>query len=474
MICGPRLRMKLFLRHFHRVKAKEFSPRSLGSSSALSSRTSLFLNRVYSSSLRPQSSCNTALAATNPEHSIFKTSVAEKTFSWLPSKPPLFDCKSDLFTSAGNLPAMAIMLDCATRIFSGGPLKVPDFSIQDCVNSLCAYFNFPGLCHSFIPENPFSQDFKAARCSRVLLLAIACRGIPFTETADKWGKQQLLFVSCMEELMQTRTNGTMRLDDLEAMALIIDFRYDNRHTQLNRFWKPCMTHEALILVTLRFRNRASRDSEPSATLTHADERYTLLYWHVYVLDSFRCLECKSIPFMPENALDLVGDLPGYQGEGYVHAILGLAVIARQIVQKFCNATVQDKGIEQGDIEMLYEQLYHWRRSSLPSNLRRPIHRRTECPAEYQAVGKLLMFQPADRLLFVVQFCSHLSSTVICKLTIVSPSMALGKGPRFAQKQCLTVWSTRVTRWHLKRSTWPMQSQSVVLGNKTLKEDLWWI
>lgn len=38
-----------------------------------------------------------------------------------------------------------------------------------------------------------------------------------------------------------------------------------------------------------------------------------------------------------------------------------------------------------DTKMLYEQLSHWRNSTLPSDLRRPVDRETEFLAEYHAV-----------------------------------------------------------------------------------------
>lgn len=211
---------------------------------------------------------------------------------------------------------------------------MPGFDLKDFLDSLYAWFDFPGLCYPFIPEEPFWQDYKAIRCSPALLLAIVCRGIPYTAATDKWEKQQLLAVSCMKELMRARTNGSstniMRLDDLEAMALVIDFKYDDRYAGFNQSWKLFMTYDYLMLMTLQSRNRGSNESDPSAILAYADERFALLYWYVYSLDSFKCLDCKSISLIPDNALDLVRNYSGYQTEGYLDAILSLATIARRI------------------------------------------------------------------------------------------------------------------------------------------------
>lgn len=69
----------------------------------------------------------------------------------------------------------------------------------------------------------------------------------------------------------------MRLDDLEAMALMIDFKFDDAHISSTLSWKLFITYEALVLMTLQIRNRGLRASDPLATLACADERFALLY-----------------------------------------------------------------------------------------------------------------------------------------------------------------------------------------------------
>jgi hypothetical protein len=54
----------------------------------------------------------------------------------------------------------------------------------------------------------------------------------------------------------------MHLDDLEAMALIIDYKYDSINTGLNRCWEPFMTYDALVLMTLQSRNGGPMSYDP--------------------------------------------------------------------------------------------------------------------------------------------------------------------------------------------------------------------
>ncbi|OQD78796.1 hypothetical protein PENANT_c080G09005 [Penicillium antarcticum] len=372
-------------------EALEYSPQCSKSPIALSSEGTSFLHRVFSNDPEPHPSEHTPPTSMGPGNPMSRPPISERGSTLVVPKPPLLHFRSTAFDSARRVVYQSISGHngrSAMKLFEC-LFKVPGFNLMDCLDSLHAYFDFPALCQPFIPEEAFWQDYKAVRCSPALILAIACRGIPFTEATDKWEKQQLFATSCVKELMRARTNGaateTMRLDDLEAMALIIDFKYDGRHAGFNRCWKPFMTRDALVLMTLQSRKRGPMNSDPSATLAHADARFALLYWHVYSLDSFECLDCKSISLIPDNASGLAKDLSGYQAEGYLDAILSLAIIARRINQTFCNATVRGKGIEYGDAEILYEQLFHWRTSILPSDLRRPVDRGAESPAEHRAV-----------------------------------------------------------------------------------------
>lgn len=262
-------------------------------------------------------------------------------------------------------------------------------SIEDYVESLHAYFDFPGLHCQFIPEESFWEDFREERCSPALLFAIACRGIPYTSAEKKWDKQQRLAVSCLKGLPKADINeaptNTMRVDDLEAMALMLEFEYETLNTASLPSSGHFMTHDALILRALQSRNRILARFDPSAALAHADERFELLYWHVYVLDSFRCLRClryQSMSLIPDDSvLCLANVLLEREVETYPDAMLTLGIIVRQIANIFLQARMTTKGINLADVSRIYEKLAHWRNHILPSSLRSPVEREVESPAQ---------------------------------------------------------------------------------------------
>ena len=241
------------------------------------------------------------------------------------------------------------------------------------------------LCRPLIPEDAFWQDFYADRCGQVLLLAIAYHGILFTEAEDKEKKQLRLAAMFRTALMKTMTaearTSPVRLDDLEGMALMIDFKSDDPHKPMDRFWDLFMTHDALVLRALQARNRGPRDMDPSALLARADERFTLLYWDVFSLDAFRCLDHKSISLLSDHALAWADNTLRYEAGSYVEAIFSLSMIARRIVEKLCNATARACGVSYEDITLLHEQLCHWRSKILPLELQRPIDKDNEFPIE---------------------------------------------------------------------------------------------
>lgn len=318
---------------------------------------------------------------------------------------------SDVVNSTGNRfrealrEALRISGDATLRRDIDRDIRKCNLSITDYARSLHAFFAFSGLSHPFILEDAFWEDFHAERNSSSLILAIVCHGLPFTKVRDKWKKQQLLADKCMERLIRTKASKTgtdsVRLDDLEAMALMVDFKYDNarrssmRSTLRNLF----MTHDALVLMTLQSRSRGQMDSDPSAMLARADERYTLLYWRVYEFDSFQCLDHKSLSLIQDNDLDLTEDPMSHEAGGYLDAILRLSIIARRIVSALCNATARATGIESSDIPLLYEQLQQWRNNNLPHELRRPINRAGEFREESHTSGKYTPI-PASRQIHV--------------------------------------------------------------------------
>jgi len=84
---------------------------------------------------------------------------------------------------------------------------------------------------SVILEDAFWQDYHAGRCSQALICAIACSGLPFTAATNQWDLQQHVARRFREAFLQARStasdDGMIRLDDLEALALMIGFEYDD-------------------------------------------------------------------------------------------------------------------------------------------------------------------------------------------------------------------------------------------------------
>ncbi|KAJ5249358.1 hypothetical protein N7524_011674 [Penicillium chrysogenum] len=207
---------------------------------------------------------------------------------------------------------------------------------------------------------PFGKDFRTDRCGPILLLAIACRGIPFTEVKDKEKKQQRLATMFRAKLMKAMTAkariDTFRLDVLEGMALMIDFKYDSARTPADLSCDLFMTHDALVLTSLQSRKRGPRALDPSALFAHADKRFALLYWDIFALDAFQCLHDKSMSLISDDALALADGLLSQEAGSYLDAILSLSIITRRIVGNLCNATSKGAGIAYEDITVLHEQL----------------------------------------------------------------------------------------------------------------------
>src|SRR6202000_1228615 len=97
--------------------------------------------------------------------------------------------------------------------------------------ALCSYFNFAASFLSILLEDAFWRDYHANRCSPALVYAIACRGLPFTAATNQWDLQQRLACRFREAFLQARSNasddGMVRLDDLEALALMLGFEYED-------------------------------------------------------------------------------------------------------------------------------------------------------------------------------------------------------------------------------------------------------
>ncbi|VUC28774.1 unnamed protein product [Clonostachys rosea] len=246
-------------------------------------------------------------------------------------------------------------------------------------NALHSYFRIAGCSLPILFEDSFWEDYRSGRCSRSLSCAVACRGMPFTATVDSWAVQQRLarqfqdaFFEAHESLDQ---KGSIRLDDLEALALMLDFEYDQEYRSAvpSHLARLLLGHDSLVLMTLRSNIRLypNADSDPpiaNSMFSKASERRTLLFWHVYGLDSFQSLDCMTISRIRDDDVDMTEPLSSSHSEGYLDSVLSLAVIARKITQEFCNSPTRQLGIKSKRLDFLYEHLLRWRTHFCPSHL----------------------------------------------------------------------------------------------------------
>lgn len=246
-----------------------------------------------------------------------------------------------------------------------------------CTAALYSYFKFAAPCLPILLEDAFWQDYHAGRCSQPLVYAVACRGMPFTAASNKWDLQQRLACRFRETYLDARatvSDEEIRLDDLEALALMIDFEYDDvdsprLHSNLGRLF---LKHESLVLMTCQYRisDRDSTDPTSSAKLARVGERRVILYWHVYGLDAFHCLDRKQASRIPNNDADSGESLPQHEAKDYFDAILALAIIARHIGQTLCSTAAKRGGVVPNDVQFVYEKLHHWKNNTCPRHLRR--------------------------------------------------------------------------------------------------------
>ncbi|KAF5136900.1 Depudecin biosynthesis cluster-specific transcription activator DEP6 [Metarhizium anisopliae] len=229
--------------------------------------------------------------------------------------------------------------------------------------ALRLYFTHAALCLPILLQDAFWQDYESNRCCHALIYAIACRGMPFTDLTDKWEMQQRLankFKESFFEHQSTPGRGTDRLDDIEALALMTNFQYENNTaSSLPAHMETLfLSLDSLVMMTLQY--RLEENASSSSSLSRAPERRTLLFWHVYGLDAFNNLDHKKLSRIPDTDIDITASLPRNEAHSYLDAILSLAIIARNMGQKFCTATCRRQGVKLADVEALYRQLDSWR------------------------------------------------------------------------------------------------------------------
>lgn len=247
-------------------------------------------------------------------------------------------------------------------------------------SALHAYFDFAAVHLPVLIEDAFWQDYRAGRCSLALVYAIACRGISFSSTLESWNEQQRLALKFRERFLEAQQNSTsksvMRLDDLEALAIMVNWTYDETqsisiHSQLGRLF---LTHEALVLATLQCQMQDSDEvghSGPIIPLARSEERRKLLFWHVYGLDAFHSLDQKTMSRIPDGKNSEVSSkLPRIDSGSYLDAILSLAIVAREILQVLVTVSTKRNGVKCSDLMNIYDRLSHWQKHDCPSHLRR--------------------------------------------------------------------------------------------------------
>ena len=238
--------------------------------------------------------------------------------------------------------------------------------------ALHAYFDLAALHLPIIFKDAFWDDYNQGRCGPALVYAIACRGMPFMALKNKWDTQQLLARKFKKAILEAAhlasSNASISLDDLEAQALMTDFQYDDEHSLPleSNLQQLFLTHDSLVLMTLR--SRHGEDSSPK--LARANERRTLLFWHVYGLDAFNCLDRKGISRIQDGEVEQSKIIPNHDTGGYLDAILALAVIARKISQSLNTVAARRRKLQPDCIFSLYNQLNKWQRHDCPAHLQR--------------------------------------------------------------------------------------------------------
>ncbi len=310
----------------------------------LSSDSAYFLDQVF------MQETDWELLDLNDQPSVSETpdtrNISRQTMDGLPKDPVMEPM------NAGQLQSLLEVAGVDPNVFDG---------------ALHAYFDKAAPSLPVVFEDAFWLDYGARRCSLALVSAIACRGMPFTGVENKWQLQQQLgreFRKALLEAQQTASSqSSIRLDELEALALMVNFEFEDDHSSglESRLGNLFLTHESLVLMTLELRDdsRALSTQALGSSLARAQERRTLLFWHVYGLDAFHCLDRSCISRIQDDHVELVEQRPSNQFEGYLDAILALALIARKTAQTLCSSKAKRKGVKLHEIQCLFDHLHRW-------------------------------------------------------------------------------------------------------------------
>ncbi|KAL5358459.1 hypothetical protein BJX96DRAFT_43225 [Aspergillus floccosus] len=200
-------------------------------------------------------------------------------------------------------------------IANPSPYEIQGIDSSTLEAALTAYFDFASLVLPIIPRDALMADYESRRSSPALIFAVACRGCPFIRVLDKWNLQQQFAFGFRRAFLEAQSNAaseqTIRLDDIEALALMVGFDYESDgntasalHSQLGALF---LTHQSLVLMTLQYQIFCP------PTLERAAERKALLLWHVYGLDAFYCLDHGVMSRIQEEDIDVIKPSEGFTG-----------------------------------------------------------------------------------------------------------------------------------------------------------------
>ncbi|TPX12583.1 uncharacterized protein E0L32_000760 [Thyridium curvatum] len=277
-----------------------------------------------------------------------------------------------------------------------------------------AYFDLASLALPILDRDAFQADYTSRRASPSLVYAIACRGCPFIATSQKWAVQQQLASQFRRAWLEARSAAgdkqSIRLDDLEALALMVDFDYETTEdvtasiqSQLGSLF---LTHDSMVLMTLQYQilGHASLPTGASAPLHGAAERKNLLFWHVYGKDAFRTLERKVPSRIGDGYIESLEQLPGREDKTYLDAILALAIVARKIHHTFLGRAAGHINVSHHDVINLYRLLTEWR-TALPTYLQ-SYTSGDGSPTTLRGIGRQAQAHPLHQavLLFLEHNC----------------------------------------------------------------------
>ncbi|KAE8337422.1 hypothetical protein BDV24DRAFT_177522 [Aspergillus arachidicola] len=228
------------------------------------------------------------------------------------------------------------------------PYKIQGIDFSTLEAALAAYFDFAALVLPIIHRDAFMADYENHQSSSALIFAVACRGCPFLHVSDKWNLQQQFAsgfrLAFLQALNVAPAQKTIRLDDIEALALMVGFAYESGgdipaqlHSQLETLF---LTHESLVLMTLQYQIQCP------PTLERTAERKALLLWHVYGLDAFYCLDRGVMSRIQEDDIEDVKPTESFTGHetgSYLDTMLSLAATARRITRTICSPRAKRGG-----------------------------------------------------------------------------------------------------------------------------------